>query len=64
VDPLDHALPAFDDFHLQVGNGRIGVDPTDRSLALFTVRRFTDEKTLRFERAAQDRSRMRVVRDQ
>jgi hypothetical protein len=64
VESLDHALAAFDDFHLQVGDGGVGLHPPDRSLALFPVRRFADEKALRFERTAQDRSGMRVVRDQ
>jgi hypothetical protein len=64
VEPLDHALAAFDDFHLQVGNGRVGLHAPNRPLAFLTICRLADEKALRFERAAKDRSGMRVMRDQ
>jgi hypothetical protein len=64
VEPLDHALAAFDDLHLQVGDGSVRLHAPDRSLALFSVGRLTDQKALRFESATQDRSSVRVVRDQ
>ncbi len=64
METLDHALSAFDDFHLQVGDGRVGFHPPDRSLALFSVGRFADEKALRFQFAAKMRAAMRVVRDE